>query len=412
MIEKRAARQVAWVTSGAHGLIHSQMLLIGTLVPVVATRFDVPELSVHTVGNLHYLAFGFGSIPAGLWADRFGSRNVLFACLGAGAVSAIMVALAPTFTLFSIGLVGLGAAASLYHPAGLSMLSRSTDAGALGRAIGIHGVGGNLGESLAPAGAALLAALLDWRLPFVIIAAFSLLFIVAVARLPDDGPQAKSVKAIPRPPLRSLLSGPLLLLLVAALASGWVYRGTTHFLPLHVSLHIDASQTSWLQNTFGGLSKVLRTGTGLGAIITTLALMTGIFAQWWGGRLADRFRRERMFLVMAIVIAPLVLVIGLTHNASLFFATIGFGFLWYVSQPLVNSLAAGLVDKRLHGTLYGAVFTIAFGLGSFAVSAGAHLSATFGTQAAFVLFAAIAALNIPLSIALIVWKSRSQRGPG
>lgn len=399
------------------------MLLLPPLVPLVAAHYGVSVQTVDAIGTAHYLAFGFGAVPAGLLADRLGSRALLLSCLVGSALGTALCALATSFPLFAAGLIVLGAAASLYHPSGLSLISRSTPNERLGRAIGLHGVGGNLGEALAPAAAALLAAFVDFRLAFAVAAASALAFLPATAALPREGaemaaspherqgPALSREEATPAAPPRgatkgahparssALFSGKLILILSAALAGGFVYRGATYFLPRHLTDRITPESLSVLEGAARWLS-VGRRGDALGAIVTSLALLFGVVAQLWGGRLADRVRRDRMFVTLATLTVPSLLGIAVLHDLPLALAALAFGFLWYMGQPLLNSIAAGLVPKERHGALYGLQFTASFGLGAFSVSLFSWVAARAGTGAAFGALAAVAVGNAFLGVVL------------
>lgn len=397
--------EVARLGALVHALIHACMLLLPALVRPIANRYGVPVLAVDAVGTAHYLAFGLGAVPAGFLADRIGSRALLLACLGGCAASCALVALAPSFTLFAVGLVALGAAASIYHPAGLSLISRATPPEALGRAIGVHGVGGNLGEALAPAAAALLAAAIDWRAPFALAGAACLALLAPVASLRLDGEGRAGGGGLAG--LRAVFaSRRILLVLGAALAGGLVYRGATYFLPRHLTERIDAGALAELKARAAWLGEA-RGGDSLGAVVTSLALLAGVGAQWWGGRLADRFRRERLFATLVAGILPVLLAVAVLRDTPLAIAAIAFGFGWYLTQPLVNSIAADLVPREHHGMLYGVMFSTSFGLGSFAVSLGSFVARRTSTAGAFLALAGVAGANLLLALAL----ARRARGP-
>jgi MFS family permease len=377
------------------------MLLLPALVKPIAARYQVSIQAVDAVGTIHYLAFGLGAVPAGWLADRLGSRRMLLLCVTGCALSAGLVAVAPSFLVFSIGLVGLGVAASVYHPSGLSLISRNTPPEALGRAIGIHGVGGNLGEALAPAAAALIAAAISDRAPFALSAVSALLLLVPIALMPKE-----VLERSPKKKAQVLWSWRLGLILMAALAGGIIYRGATYFLPRHLTEHVDPSALAWLSSSASFLVDGKK-GDTLGAVVTSLALLAGVLAQWWGGRLADRFRRERLFLAMTLVVVPTLLLMAIARDVPLLGAALVFGFGWYLGQPLLNSIAAALVPREWHGMLYGAIFFTSFGLGSVAVSLGSWLAGTLGTSGAFVGFAGVAVIDVILAMVLLRTAPRS-----
>jgi predicted MFS family arabinose efflux permease len=288
--------------------------------------------------------------------------------------------------VLSAALVLLGLSAGIYHPSGLSLLSRGVVSGERGRAIGIHGVGGNFGEALAPFWAGLFAVQLGgWRWAFASAAALSFACAALALTLPAAAPAhdhrrpslAGAVHA-----LRSFWkSRPLRWLLLATFAGGFVYRGVFTFLPLHLSSSAG--------------------GTLQASSLMSLVLMAGIFAQRFGGELADRLPRERLFLTEVALLAPVLVLLGLTSGVGLVVMALSFYFLWYLAQPLASALAAAYADTREHGLLYGAQFAAAFGLGSFATTIGGLLVEAGGTSLAFLGFGAVAFLQLVAALALV-----------
>jgi MFS family permease len=136
-------------------------------------------------------------------------------------------------------------------------------------------------------------------------------------------------------------------------------------------------------------------------LVLTASLLAGVVAQWLGGQLADRFRRERMYLVLQLLALPVLAAVAVTRNAPLVAAAIAFGFVWYLAQPLLNSVAAGYVAREKHGRLYGVQFTASFGLGALAVTACAHVAARWGTRGVFFSLALVAALNVLTVLTLL-----------
>jgi MFS family permease len=387
---EQSSRRIAWTSAVIHGLVHASVLLLPTLFGDLQRAFHVSLLDVLAVSNLMYLVFGLAAIPAGYLADRVGSRTMLLVAAGGCGLALTLVATAQTFPVLGAALVLLGLSAGIYHPSGLSLLSRGVISGERGRAIGIHGVGGNFGEALAPFWAGLFAAQLGgWRWAFASAAVLSFGCVVLALTLPAAAP----VHDHHRPTLRQGLAGaqtalrsfwasrPLRWLLLATFAGGFVYRGVFTFLPLHLS--------SSAGGTLGASS------------LMSLVLLAGIFAQRFGGELADRLPRERLFLTEVALLAPVLVLLGLTSGIGLVALALSFYFLWYLAQPLASALAAAYADTREHGLLYGAQFAAAFGLGSFATTIGGLLVEAGGTSLAFLGFGAVAILQLVAALALV-----------
>src|SRR3954471_21820424 len=172
---EQSSRRIAWTSAVIHGLVHASVLLLPTLFGDLQRAFHVSLLDVLAVSNAMYLVFGLAAIPAGYLADRVGSRTMLIGAAFGCSLALVLVASAPTFPILCGGLVLLGLSAGIYHPSGLSLLSRGVTSGERGRAIGIHGVGGNFGAALAPFWAGLFASQLGgWRWAFASAALLSL----------------------------------------------------------------------------------------------------------------------------------------------------------------------------------------------------------------------------------------------
>jgi MFS family permease len=398
----RAARRIAWTSAVIHGLVHAAVLLLPALLGDLQREFRVPLLDILAVSNAMYFCFGMAAIPAGYLADRVGSRRMLtLAATGCGA-SLLLVALAPGFGLFALGLVLLGLSAGVYHPSGLSLLSRGVASGERGRAIGIHGVGGTFGEAVAPAWAAAFAAYGGWRWGFV--AAAALAFACAGLSLTLPAAERAASGAREAPPrtfaesmqrfghaLRGFwASRPLRCLLLSMIAGGLVYRGVLTFLPLHLEDSAGSAQAA--------------------SYLTSAVLVAGMIAQRFGGELADRLPRERLFLAEVALFVPVLLLLGVTSGVGLIALALAFGFLWYLAQPLANALTAAYAATEDHGLLYGIQFASTFGIGSFATSLGGFLFDRGGTGLSFLGFGTIAVIQL-LAALLLVRAARTAASP-
>jgi MFS family permease len=389
------SRRLAWTSAVIHGLVHASVLMLPPLLGDIQRSFRVPLLAVLTVANAMYLVYGLCAIPAGFLADRFGSARMLVIAAAGCTVSLLLVAAAPSFPLLAAGLILLGLSAGVYHPSGLSLLSRGVASGERGRAIGIHGAGGNFGEAIAPAWAGLFASTVGWRFGFVAAAALSLACAVLALGLPaavhtrDSDPLAphpRGVGATARALARTLRSfagnRPLLLLLFCLVASGFVYRGFLTFLSMHLA---DA----------GGMGPKA-------SYLMSIVLVAGIIAQRFGGELVDRRSGERLYLLETIPWAPALVMLAVVPGpAAAVAGALVFGFCWALTQPVANALTAEYARAGDHGLLYGIQFAATFGIGSFATTAGGYLLTRGGTRAVFLGLAAVAVVA-GLSVATLL----------
>jgi MFS family permease len=394
------SRRIALTSAVLHGLVHASVLILPPLIGDFKRAFGVSPLRVLGVFNVVYLVYGLAAVPAGYLADRLGSRFMLVLASVGCAGALLLASVAPNFPTLATALVLLGLAAGMYHPSGLSLLSRGVASGERGRALGIHGAGGNLGEVIAPIWASGFAALIGWRWAFSAGALLSAACAVLAFTLPDEPGKGSLAAASPRRARRPLgqtlvaywRNRPLRWVLLALVGAGFAYRGFYTFLGMH------------FQGSFAGERSAF--------YIMSAVLVFGIVGQAVGGVLADRFPRERLFLIEAAVCAPVLVALALSSGIPLIVAATLYSFAWSLGQPVANALTAAHADSRDHGLLYGVQFALTFGLGSFATSAGGLLQATGGTSLSYLGFAAVALLEVAAVAALLRCLRPAPAAPG
>ena len=165
-------RRVILSASLAHGMTHALELTFAALLVSIGHEFGASLAVLGIVANIGTLTFGATALPAGYLTDRFGPRAVISGALVAAAAFACVVAAAPSLPVLAVALSLLGAAIGLYHPPGTAMVSAVIER--RGRAFALHGIAGNLGVSAAPAIATAIAALLNWRAAYVVLALLAL----------------------------------------------------------------------------------------------------------------------------------------------------------------------------------------------------------------------------------------------
>lgn len=404
-------RQIVLFTSGAHGLVHVYELSIPILMTVWLLEYSVTAATLGLAVTVGYGLFGIGALPGGVLVDRFGSKPIIVACLVGMAISFLFAALAPDFGVLVIALALWGVAASVYHPAGLSLLSTSVSRPEV--AFGYHGIGGNLGIALGPLATALLLTQFDWRVvaalltvPTVLTVLYGLRLDIAenhIATTPDGGTGADTkgtltVGAIRRD-TRTLFTLAFSIVFLVVLFSGLFYRTFLTFLP------------DLLGDLLGPLlgggpfeSDNPAAGTfDAGHYLYVGILLVGVSGQYLGGRLAEQFRPERALIYVLAVLATLALLfvpaiaVGIVPFVSVALLT---GVALFTIQPLQQATVADYSPAGVRGLSFGYTLLAIFGIGALGAGlAGAVL--TFGTaNTLFLLLAGIAAVGTALVFVL------------
>ena len=136
--------KLVWLVSFSHFITHGYMTILPAVLIAIATEQSISFTELGIIANIGYFLYGLGAFPAGYLADRFGSKMLLTIGVMGMAISSILVGLTSSIITFSITYALLGASASIHHPAGLSLIARRIDSNK-GRAMGFHGVMGNVG---------------------------------------------------------------------------------------------------------------------------------------------------------------------------------------------------------------------------------------------------------------------------
>jgi MFS family permease len=182
----------------SHMLIEVFLLMHPALVPVFMKEFNLSVFDaglVITVPSLCRLIF---TLPAGIFADRFGPRRLVILSTLVSGLAALLVSQSRTASLLVFSLSLIMTSVTLYHPPGLSILrDLFSDPKERSVAIGMHGASGCIGQSLGTISLGLLLLQFGWRSCYMLFAVPLLAWTVVLTRTrtqrlpkkPNDKPQ-------------------------------------------------------------------------------------------------------------------------------------------------------------------------------------------------------------------------------
>jgi MFS family permease len=382
------------LTTASHSLVHFYEGVLPPLIPLVMKEFGTDYFTMGVIVSIFSYAFGLGSLPAGMLADRVGPRRlVTFFLFGAG-ISALCVL--PVRSLWPYGLIMgiLGAFCSIYHPSSNTLISRSIRE--KGYAFGIHGIAGSLGVASIPLLSAWIGTFFGWRIPHVIFGVMGVavgLFSLTVPRYPA-GAQLSADQAGASKPIRSHVSRiNLTIFFLSATALGLSYKGIMTFLPTYMGLKVQVQLWNLDAVTIGGT-------------IATVALLSGAVGQFVAGRLADRMQPEKIYL--SAVLAGTVFVFGMavTSNLILVLSAVCYAFFYFATQPIQNYLVSKYLPPQRQGLGYGILFILTFGVGSTAAAVSGYLADRFGLETVFYAMGTCFFLSAGLILTLVIRGNR------
>ncbi|WP_331235730.1 MFS transporter [Natronorarus salvus] len=400
---KENDRTITLFTMIGHATFHVYEMVIPLFVVIWLDAFDVSPALLGTVVAVGYGLIGVGALPSGALADRYGSKRLVVLSMAGMAGGFVLISLAPSIWLLGAALVVWGAAASLYHPAGLSLITRGTKR--QGTALAYHGVAGNVGTAVGPLLAVLMLTVLDWRLVAAVLILPALVGVVVAYRLDFDergDTYLEGERAIASQldgwakflrQSRTLFVGGFVVVFAIAMLAGTYYRGVFTFLP-EVLADLPV---------FGPLEVADETIESSQYVYAGLLLIGGA-GQYVGGKLSDRRSPEWAIvgaftaLILVSLLFPFFVGAGLLATLVICGAL---GFFVFMEAPIHQALIGKYAAADIHGLSFGYTYLGVFGIGAAGASIAGIALTYGGVDLLFVALAAFPTAGLVLAGYLI-----------
>jgi MFS family permease len=345
----RSFREV-WLITLGHALTHWYPATFYLLLPIIGRELGLSYSQIGLIMTCQYVAGAVANVPGGVLVDTVGRKGVLMA------LSLFWVGFPYLLMGFSHGyrmllgcvaLVGFGN--SLWHPTAIPTLARRFPE-RKGLVLSIHGMGGNVGDALAPLAVGALLTWLTWRevvvlnvLPGLVMAVLLLLMLGTLSL------GAKAGKAKPEGRVQGLAdyfrgvpalfrNRSLVMLTTSSAFRSMTQNGLLTFLPVYLAYEMGYSPF-WV-------------GAGMFALQAA-----GFAASPIAGHLSDSMGR-RSIMVTSMLMTAVVLVFmafaGKSHAFIVFVAILGF-FL-YAIRPVMQAWILETTPKNMGGTSIGILF--------------------------------------------------------
>ncbi len=362
------------VVSFGHALTHWYPATFYLLLPLIGRELDLTYAQVGSILTCQFAAGAIANIPGGLLVDTIGRKGVLMAIslswigipylvMGVSHVYWMMLACAT--------LVGIGN--NLWHPTAIPWLADRFPR-RKGLVMSIHGMGGNVGDAVAPLVMGALLTTWSWRsvvlmnvLPGIVMALFILVYVSRAAE--PDTPARKAPRMNGGERLRSLaLLARNRAFVTLAIGSG--FRSMTQsalltFLPLYLA-HEMGYSTGWI-----------------GACMFALQA-AGFAAAPIAGHLSDSVGRRQVIMSSMAMTAVVIVMMVLAGGSVWFVALVALlGFFLFAVRAVLQAWMLDATPPGIGGSAIGLLFsTQAAGAAIGPVSAGL-VADHFGIMAAF-----------------------------
>ena len=357
------------------------------LLPLLAQTFGLSLAQVGMIRSAHRVAMAAFQIPAGLFAERFGERNLL--ALGTAIAGAAFVALGYAsgfwMILFALFFAGLGSA--VQHPLCSTIISHAYPDEGRRAALGTYNFFGDVGK-FAFGGIVSLSLLvgISWQAPVVgfgiVVIAVGVMIFFTISN--TGGAPAAAAESDPRP----------------AKVKGWGIRSTQGFTALCLIEILDSSTRTGFLTFIAFLLIAKGLPEGWAALAVPLILVGGM-----AGKLACGFLAERVGIVRSIAITELATGIGILATLALpgiaaFMLLPLIGIVLQGTSSVLYATIGDLVDKERLPRAFGLFYTLGSLCGIAAPLGYGLLGDLAGVENAIATIGIAVLLTLPLCLAL------------
>ncbi len=341
-----------WLITIGHSLTHWYPSTFYLLLPLIGNELGLSYVQIGSILTTQATAGALSNIPGGLIVDSVARKGFLMALalFWVGAPYLLMGFTHEYWTLLTCAaLVGIGN--NLWHPTAIPLLAQHFP-DRKGLAVSIHGMGGNVGDAVAPMVAGALLGLMSWRnvvvvnvLPGILMACVILFLLGGLEARPRLDAAGKPR---PRPTLTGklrdfgrLLSNRTLIFLGASS----IFRSMTQsalmtFLPLYLATKMGYSPV-WIGACMAGLQ------------------LAGFTAAPIAGHLSDRMGRRQIILSSMTTSSVVFLFMAFAGDSPWFVFFIAvLGFFLFAIRAVLQAWVLDATPPDMGGSSIGVLFAI------------------------------------------------------
>ncbi|MEM2885564.1 MAG: MFS transporter [Thermoproteota archaeon] len=360
----------------AHASNHVFQLTLPAILPLVMAEFNLSHYSAGLLLSSFSFPYAFLQPSFGWASDKFGRKKLIVIGLLASSFAMLLTGLSKDpLHIFAFQFVA-GASSAAYHPAGIPLISESSEEKRRGGALGVHQMAGAVGSFLPPIIASVVAGDLGWRgvSIFASSAGFcvtGLSSLILVERGSNGGefPRAAFLEVLKRKPI--------LFFLGASLVALTAYRGVTAFASAYV---VEAKGASVEE----------------ASIYYAILQISGMLGGPVGGLASDKFGRRNA--LMAFVTLESVPMFFLPHAGKTAlaadFAIVGFSS--FAVLAVQDAYLSDLAPKEVLGSSYGLLLASSFIPAAAVPPAMGAMIDRAGYENSFVAAAMLTLVGVPL----------------
>ena len=376
---KKSFRDV-WIITAAHSLTHWYPATFYLLLPLIGKELGLTYSQIGLVMTCQYAAGAIANIPGGMVVDTVGRKGFLMALsLFWVGFPYLLIGFTHSYAmlLLCMSLVGIGN--NLWHPTAIPTLANRYPENK-GLVLSIHGMGGNVGDALAPLVIGALLTLLPWReivlvnvIPGLLMSGLLMVFLGSVTlsrkkKIDKPAPAAESGQSVTQyfAGLKALLRNRNLIYLSTSSA----FRAMTQnalltFLPVFLAYEMGYNPF-WV-----GLCMFAMQAAGFAASPIS-------------GHLSDKMGRRQIIMVsMGMTALVLVFMAFAGRSTAFVFFIAILGFFLYAIRPVLQAWLLESTPKNMGGTSIGILFAVQAAGSAVSPLIGGFLADKYGLMATF-----------------------------
>lgn len=348
----KLARKFKWLLT-FHTTHHLYLLALPPLFPLLRETV-VPSYTMLGILRGVFAASGFLMILSGQLSDRIGERKVILMEFLLIPVFLVLSAFSPSYIFLLIFVAGFGLSKILYHPAGLSFLSKSTHRVSRGEGIGLHESVGSIGGGIAFIALGFLGEWFGWRHALIILGALALVLSVSNLLLGSELGEVSTEDTVDSDNEEKSQTdgiGNVLGIKSGSLPSFYLQVGSTIIIGVGFGAFVTFL-ASFLKQTYGF-------STGLAGLLVGISYFLGFFGNLFGGKISDKIGEVLSYTIfMGLTVLPVTTLVILDLPFFLLIPSLALCFLLRsLGNPADKSLLAELSSTSGRGRGYGSLFT-------------------------------------------------------
>jgi MFS transporter, FSR family, fosmidomycin resistance protein len=335
-----------WLITIGHGLTHWYPATFYLLLPLIGSELGLSYSEIGLIMTCQYIASAVANIPGGVLVDTVGRKGLLMAVsLFWVGFPYLLIGFTHSYAMLLICVALVGFGNSLWHPTAIPTLgNRYPDR--KGLVLSLHGMGGNVGDAIAPVVIGTALAFFSWRhvvvlnvVPGLVVAALMFAYLGTLQLGARRHASESQTLAQYMHGLRVLLRNRALVLL----SVGSSFRTMTQsalltFLPVYLAREM-------------GYSSAL-VGTCLFALQAA-----GFAAAPLAGHMSDRMGRKQILIGSMVTSAVVLAAMAFVGTSPVFVGLVAvLGFFLYATRPVIQAWLLEMTPKNMGGSSIGVLF--------------------------------------------------------